>query len=603
MGVAAQQPAYNEWVEISGADSSSYTPVAADAGSFLRAVVVYSDGHGSGAQAEAVAPEVVAAAQLSTLSISTDDSVASTGDDAWRQMRPTFDAGILHYSVGCNDTDTMTLTLRPADGSSRISIDGIQYANPGTGTSLTATQAVTGDSVVRIALTDAEGAQTQYVVHCLPDDLRKVTVEKPLGEAKVLDELILFHYYSRLVIMDSNGVPRGHRSADPAGRSRFFRFYPDVNGEPRYSYLAAGRAWGILDADLDQIGAVRVVAPLTRADNHDFRVLEDGNYMLMAYQDAERDLSHLTFRGANNVPFGNDVYVEDSAIQIVSPGGRATFNWNSWDHVPLEDCAQHRFPPNNGDYAHLNGIQMVDGLIIASMRGCSRVLAIDVATGDVVWRVGPSNLSESEWAERGLGPAPLDIVGDPEGQFCGQHGSSLMPNGNLILYDNGVVCTINPWTRQNLLRVNEVYSRAVEYALDFENGEAVFVRDHSLHGTKNEVGFRNGNLELLSNGHWLVNWGDDWRGSLVAPPSDTFTQVDPDTGQEWLSVDGASGNPARHCHAAAISGGGSPGFGGAVPRQQSHVGVPFRCGRCSAGGGGVQPAGGGLRGVQPVVER
>ena len=226
----------NDWVVVAGADQSSYTPVAADAGSFLRAGATYSDRHGSGGRARATAPEVVAAAQLSGLSISTDDSDAATGDDAWRRMRPAaFDAETLHYSVGCNDSDTMTLTMSAADGASRVSVDGTQYANPGANASLTATRAVTGDSVVRIALADAEGAQTQYFVHCLPDDFGEVTVERLLGEAKVLGELILYFRDGRVVIMDSNGVPRLHSKPTDAGRSQFFRFYPDGGGEPRYS--------------------------------------------------------------------------------------------------------------------------------------------------------------------------------------------------------------------------------------------------------------------------------------------------------------------------------------------------------------------------------
>ena len=260
----------------------------------------------------------------------------------------------------------------------------------------------------------------------------------------------------------------------------------------------------------------------------------------MAYQDTERDLSHLTFTAEAGEPYGSDVYVEDSVIQIVTPGEQAVFNWNSWDHMPLEDCTQHFFPPGDGDYAHLNATHMVDGHIIASMRGCSRVLAIDVATGDVVWRVGPSNLSDAEWAERDIGPAPLDIVGDPEGQFCGQHGTSLAPNGNLILYDNGAQCPINPWTRQNLLRVSDEFSRGVEYTLDLDNGEAVFVRDHSLHGTRSEIGYRGGNIESLSNGHWLISWGNSrGRNPQNDPPSETMTQVDPDTGEEWLHLGGS----------------------------------------------------------------
>ena len=528
----------NNWVVIAGADLSSYTPVAADAGSFLRVSVTYTDNHSSGAQARATAPEVVAADQLSALSISTHNSAATTFSNAWRRMRPAFDAQTLHYSVGCNNTDTMTLTLSAADELSRISIDGTQHANLGAGTSFTATRAVNGDSVVRIALADAEGAQTQYVVHCLANNFARVEVTKLLGEEEMLDELILYGRSGRMVALDSNGVPRRHTLGPSSG---FVRFYPDVNGEPRYSLRGPG-GYTILDADWEKIDTASSVAPLTRTDSHDFRVLENGNYMVMAYQDTERDLSHLTFDDEDDQPYGTDVYVEDSAIQIVTPSRVAVFNWNSWDWLPLEDCAQHFFPPGDGDYAHLNALQMMDGHIIASMRGCSRVLAIDVATGDVVWRVGPSNLSDAEWAERGIGPAPLDIVGDPEKQFCGQHGSSQLPNGNLILYDNGVQCTRDPWTRTNLLRTNGEYSRAVEYALDLDNGEAVFVRDHSLHGTKSELGYRTGNVEVLSNGHWLVSWGGRRPRDPLAPPSptDVFTQVDPDTGREWLSVDGLS---------------------------------------------------------------
>ena len=125
-------------------------------------------------------------------------------------MRPVFDAETLHYSVGCNNTDTMTLTLSAADASSRISIDGTQHANPGAGTSFTATQEVTGDSVVRIALADEDGAQTQYVVHCLADDFTKVVVTKLLGEEEMLDES------HPLCQLRAYGGPRQQRRPAPA---------------------------------------------------------------------------------------------------------------------------------------------------------------------------------------------------------------------------------------------------------------------------------------------------------------------------------------------------------------------------------------------------
>ena len=64
--------------------------------------------------------------------------------------------------------------------------------------------------------------------------------------------------------------------------------------------------------------------------------------------------------------------VNDSAIQIRTPDGVALFTWSSWDAIPLEDCAAHRFPPHNGDYAHINGLQLYDGDIIATFRGARR---------------------------------------------------------------------------------------------------------------------------------------------------------------------------------------------------------------------------------------
>ena len=123
----------------------------------------------------------------------------------------------------------------------------------------------------------------------------------------------------------------------------------------------------------------------------------------------------------------------------------------------LEDCAQHRFPD---DYAHLNSLQMVDGLIVGSFRGCSRVLAIDPdhpAEHKVAWRVGRTNLSAEQWAARNVGPAPMVVVGDPAGEFCGQHAVQVLPNGNLLMFDNGVACLINPWTGEQEGRTGGVY--------------------------------------------------------------------------------------------------------------------------------------------------
>ncbi len=211
---------------------------------------------------------------------------------------------------------------------------------------------------------------------------------------------------------------------------------------------------------------------------------------------------------------------------------------------------QHRFPVTlstdpdmrspDGGYAHINGMHVVDGVLVASMRGCSKVLGIDVepgsTRGDVLWRMGRTNLSAAEWAARDIGPRPLDFINDPEGEFCGQHTARILPNGNVFLFDNGSVCVIDPWTFDELGREGYDFSRAVEYALDLENHEAVFVRDHSLRGERDHLGYANGNVDVLDNGDWLVSWGRPLDVNVTIPDNERATLVDPATGQEKLGL-------------------------------------------------------------------
>ena len=526
----------NAWVTIAGATSASYSPVAADTNTFLRVTATYDDEHGSGKSVEAVPPNVVTGPLLSSLTASTGDS---TGGTDWRQQRPAFDSETLHYSVGCADSDTMALTLTAAVATSRISVDGVQYADSGAPQPLTVTLPVSGNSDVRIALTDPQGGHTQYEVHCLAVDFPRITTERVSGAEGVIEELMSFPSVQYLVILDNNGVPRIRLIPDDSPRT-FLRFYPNGgDGMYRYSYTKMqSNESVILDENLNEIRSASTVHPLTVTDGHDFRVLENGSFLLMAYQPTIRDLSHLSFDDPNGDRYGAEVEMEDSAIQIVTPAGHAEFTWNSWDHMPLEDCTVHWFPPGNPDWAHVNAIQLIDGQIVGSFRGCGRVLGIDMATGRVLWRVGLSNLSDEEWSARGIGPAPMSIVGDPAGQFCGQHAAQILPNGNLLLYDNGSRCAKNPWTGEYLGREGGDYSRAVEYALDYDNGEAVFLRDHSLGRSKDRIGHAGGHVTPLRNGDWLISWGR--HPSAPGPPwpaDKAVTQVDPKTGTEKFSVD------------------------------------------------------------------
>ena len=456
---------------------------------------------------------------------------------AGRTMYPPFDPGVHHYAVGCGEDGALTLSLSTADADTRVDVNGVEYANGDMVVELTG---LAGDSDVVIDLGDEERGAT-YTVHCLPDDFPAVTVRKSEGASDILFAASAGNRF--IAIFDTNGVPRWHRRTD---RSQGFKYHS--NGRYPFSYFErigsipnfteknlVTKEAVVLGWDMEVKDVVRVVPPLTHTDAHDFIIKQNGNYVLMSYEPARRDLSAFRDRDGNRYSVMEGV--EDSVIQEITPDRELVFLWNSWDHMAIEDCMQHFFP---ADYAHINSLQIIDedesdGDIIASFRGCSQVLRIDGTSGEVVWRLGKSNRSDADWIASGI-PAPLKIRGDPYGEFCGQHSARLEPDGTLVLFDNGVHCLVDPVTGISE-RENRVFSRVVEYSLDLETGQAMFQRHHSLHGTFDRLAERRGHVELLDNGNWLISWGG---GSTDPAPSlhpdESITEVDPTTGRELLSI-------------------------------------------------------------------
>ena len=515
------------WQVINDATAASYTPTAADAGHYLRVSTSYTDDHGSGQTARTVAPNVVLARTLSRLEVVTTSS---------RQMYPAFDREIIHYAVGCIAADTLRLTLSTTDAATRLAVDGVQYANQNAVVELTGKG---GESDILITLSGgSDGASTTYTIHCLAEDFPTISVTKGDGasESLMTASFEVSSGVAHIAIIDHNGVPRFRRQQTAA---RHFRAYPDGGYPYALAVTREPASYVVYDANLDVVQSGISTVNLQNTDGHDFFIASNGDYVLIAYEPSVRDLSFITeqygLTHSNGDPFGPAEDTEDSVIQVVTPAGQEVFLWSSWDHMAIEDCTQHRFPD---DYSHINSLQVVDGDIVASFRGCSKVLRIDGTSGEVIWRLGRSNLSTEEWERRNIGPPPLKIVGDPYGEFCGQHAARLLDNGHLILFDNGVQCVEDPRTGETE-RVGEQFSRVVEYAIDLEQGEAIFQRHVFLHGSMNRLSYAMGQNDALDNGNWLITWG---RGARAPNPGDppapdvSATQVNPATGVEELTV-------------------------------------------------------------------
>ena len=267
--------------------------------------------------------------------------------------------------------------------------------------SVQASVTVNSDHDIAVEVSDRRGAATYYL-HCIPPDFPDITIET--RTAAVSDGLLLMTPSVRgtlltpgvrrpdksfLAIVDNNGVPRWVMRPDVQARN--YRRYPDV----RYAFSA--RADGteptvILSADFMPSDAATLAGDLDPryTGGLDFLTMENGNYLLMSYYPADRDLSAFDEcidddRSSRRCSMSEPA--DDSIIQEVTPDGDEVFRWNSWDHVKIADCTIDRFP---NDYAHLNSLHELERDIVVGLRGCAQVLRLERATGAVVWQLGGS---------------------------------------------------------------------------------------------------------------------------------------------------------------------------------------------------------------------
>ena len=494
-------------------------------------VTASHNGAGIGSAIIAITDDDDAAPALALAALSMSGNVG-------RAMYPAFDAETLHYAAGCSDADaatvdSLTLTMSTESSDTRLAVNGIQVPNSN---ALVPLSGLDGTSDIVIVLSNAAGQARTYTIHCLDHDYPTITVTKQPG---AWDGLILgalpgadrgaVYRWSVLQIMDTNGVPWFRRRV---GDFRVANFKPLQTASYAYGYIKVPGPdkLQMLDDNLEE--AAPAMGPPSSADsdegidNHDFAARANDNIVMVTTDPTSRDLSAFTDDDGN--PYSTNEAVRDQIIREVTPGRDNVFTWNTKDHMELVDCTQHRFTASEGAYAHFNSIEVVDGNLLVSFRGCAAVVMIDGSTGEVIWRLGRSNLSDDEWRAKGLKP-PLKIVGDPYGEFCGQHSAKILGNGNLILYDNGVYCLEDPDTGATM-RTNREFSRVVEYALDVGNGEAVFVRHHSYNDAFDAVTPTGGLVAPISNGNWLISWNPN----ATALPS--ITEWDPVTGTELLHV-------------------------------------------------------------------
>lgn len=157
--------------------------------------------------------------------------------------------------------------------------------------------------------------------------------------------------------------------------------------------------------------------------HHDAQWLPNGNLLYTVAAPLPADKA-ARVTGGDPRKDGADGIIQSDIIREVNRAGEVVWEWRIWDHLDPADFPVHP----NFDRRHwpmVNGLSVTkDGLMLLSLRTTSGVVAVNKATGAVVWHVGP------------------DVVAQ-------QHTPMETDGGNILVFDNGNLRTgsTSPFSR------------------------------------------------------------------------------------------------------------------------------------------------------------
>lgn len=212
--------------------------------------------------------------------------------------------------------------------------------------------------------------------------------------------------------------------------------------------------------------------------HHDARRTASGGAVYLTVERVPPDLA-AKVKGGNPVTGENGMWAD--VIVEVDASGKRVWEWHAIEHLdPERDVIT--FNDSRAEWSHGNTVSEVSGSrVMFSFRNISTIGMIDKQTGEIVWRLGGEELAQ-------------------------QHDPSLLPNGNVLVYDNGSHSAHHPLPFSRVIEVDPASNRIVwEY---FDNPAYNFFSPY-ISGARR-----------LANGNTLVTEGMFGRMFQVTPEGD-----------------------------------------------------------------------------------
>ena len=144
-----------------------------------------------------------------------------------------------------------------------------------------------------------------------------------------------------------------------------------VNSNNKITYFdRLSKGWFVMDSLENVVDTVYCQNGYI-ADNHDFIALENGNYILFAYD--QRDYATDTI-SPDGTP---EETVIGLVIQELDSEHNVVFEWLSWDHFYMSNYSQINYNNTYIDFLHCNAIDIdEDGHLLISNRTISEITKI-----------------------------------------------------------------------------------------------------------------------------------------------------------------------------------------------------------------------------------
>ena len=245
---------------------------------------------------------------------------------------------------------------------------------------------------------------------------------------------------------------------------------------------------------------------MASSDMHEFKLINDGRTALMTvYQQRQFDMSPW------NIKTGVGWVMESVFQEVDVETGRVLFEWRSLDHV--DPSLSYTYPDHTDtsgtgldpsspwDYFHINSIDKnKDGDYLISSRHTCAVYKISHKDGSIMWRLHGENPTFSN--------INFSFSQQHDARWLFENTTHTM----LSVYNNGY----------NGYNKTHSQSSGMLLLLNHVNNTAVQVRDYVAPGSKGLLSSSQGNMQMLSNRHVVMGWGNnayvsehDAHGNLV----------------------------------------------------------------------------------------